>query len=527
MRSRRGCAPVQLGLLLWAPLAAAFCAAQTVTILHEFQGTDGAAPYAKLVQGPDGALYGTTTYTTNANGVTNGSGTIFRVTKSGSFTTLHSFSATNPPVAGLVVGPDGNLYGTTGYDCDASGLAVGATLAGDGSVFAITPAGDYFTTLQTFPSLPAGALMLGSDGNFYGATVDTVFKMAPDGTSTILHTFAPAEGVDICKLAQGPDGTLLGAAVSGGADAVSNGPPGGGTVFELSPAGALVFESFQTPFTSTNGGPCDNPGPAGSAPVGGLTLGPGGKYYGLAYCGVSEEGGLYDVTDAGSVAFLNLYPATPPLSPPPNLGPMLPSGDLTLGSDGNFYGVVFQGGVNGGGAIFSMAVDGTISIVYSFYSSDGWPQGGIVEGSDGRFYGTTSGGPSQFGLVYKLTMLPPAPSGVTARAGSSAIALSWTGVTSANTYSVFEGTAAGKESSTAVQTGITGTTATITGLTSGTTYYFTVSAVNEAGTGPNSVEVSATEAAATPAPSGSGGGGGLEFFSVIGLALIVVARRLA
>jgi hypothetical protein len=47
---------------------------------------------------------------------------------------------------------------------------------------------------------------------------------------------------------------------------------------------------------------------------------------------------------------------------------MLPSGDLTLGSDGNFYGVVFQGGVNGGGAIFSMAVDGT-----------------------------TSGGPSQFG----------------------------------------------------------------------------------------------------------------------------------
>ena len=100
--------------------------------------------------------------------------------------------------------------------------------------------------------------------------------------------------------------------------------------------------------------------------------------------------------------------------------------------------------------------------------------------------------------------LPAAPTGVTATAGNAQIALAWTAVSGATTYSVYQGTSAGGEAKTAVQTGIAGTSATVTGLSNGTAYYFTVAAVNAGGTGTASAEVSATPTA----PSSGGGGGG-------------------
>jgi uncharacterized repeat protein (TIGR03803 family) len=84
------------------------------TVLYSLTGaTDGAGPQAGLIQGPDGTLYGTTVY-----GGANNFGTVFQMAPDGSgFTNLHSFAGYPTdgagPYAGLIQGPDGTLYGTT------------------------------------------------------------------------------------------------------------------------------------------------------------------------------------------------------------------------------------------------------------------------------------------------------------------------------------------------------------------------------------------------------------------------------
>jgi phage tail sheath protein FI len=103
------------------------------------------------------------------------------------------------------------------------------------------------------------------------------------------------------------------------------------------------------------------------------------------------------------------------------------------------------------------------------------------------------------------TAVPAAPADPAAIAGDEAITLSWSAAPGATSYDVYEGTTPGGEGAAPVQSGLTGTTATITGLTNGTTYYFTIAAVNAIGTGPVSAETSATPEAPTavpPAPAG-------------------------
>jgi uncharacterized repeat protein (TIGR03803 family) len=112
-----------------------------------------------LVQATDGDLYGTTTY-----GGANGFGTVFKITPTGTLTTLHSFDNTDgaEPWAALVQGSDGNFYGTT----ETGGPG------GWGTIFQITPAGT-LTTLHDFQGTdgfsPVGGLVQHTDGNFYGA----------------------------------------------------------------------------------------------------------------------------------------------------------------------------------------------------------------------------------------------------------------------------------------------------------------------------------------------------------------------
>jgi cellulose 1,4-beta-cellobiosidase len=98
------------------------------------------------------------------------------------------------------------------------------------------------------------------------------------------------------------------------------------------------------------------------------------------------------------------------------------------------------------------------------------------------------------------TTIPSAPTGLTATAGNAQIALSWTASSGAASYNVYQGTTAGGESATAIKTGISTTAYTVTGLTNGTKYYFTIKAVDTGGT-----SAASNEAAATPqlsAPTG-------------------------
>jgi fibronectin type 3 domain-containing protein len=90
---------------------------------------------------------------------------------------------------------------------------------------------------------------------------------------------------------------------------------------------------------------------------------------------------------------------------------------------------------------------------------------------------------------------PTAPAGPVATAGNATVALTWTPSTGATSYSIYRGTTSGGEGATPVGTS-TSNSFTDTGLTNGTTYYYTITASNAAGTSGHSSEVHATPAAA-------------------------------
>ena len=150
----------------------------------------------------------------------------------------------NTPYALLVAAPSGYLYGTT-YEGGTASCFGGPAC---GTVFKITPAGK-LTTLHSFCSalncadgaFPSTALAWASDGNAYGAAslggdlpcgvedsgCGTIFKITPAGALTTLHTFEGTDGDFPGPLVQGTDGTFYGVTASGGRG-------GNGAIFNLS-----------------------------------------------------------------------------------------------------------------------------------------------------------------------------------------------------------------------------------------------------------------------------------------------------
>jgi uncharacterized repeat protein (TIGR03803 family) len=134
------------------------------TVVHQFNNTDGAYPFGGLILGTDGNFYGQT----DLGGASQygAYGTVYKMTPSGKVTTLHSFEQTDGdnPVSNLVQGTDGNFYGTASY---------GGLYPNFGTVFKITPSGT-FTTLHNFDSTdgsyPYAGLIQATNGGFYGAT---------------------------------------------------------------------------------------------------------------------------------------------------------------------------------------------------------------------------------------------------------------------------------------------------------------------------------------------------------------------
>ncbi|MGA8503015.1 MAG: choice-of-anchor tandem repeat GloVer-containing protein [Candidatus Sulfotelmatobacter sp.] len=212
----------------------------TVTVLHTFNGTDGQHPTGGLTLGSDGNFYGTT----DAGGAF-GYGTLFRITPEGSLTRLYSFTNGadgSGPSAPPIEGVDGNFYGTTGGTQGNNG----GTDDTHGSVYKITPSG-VFTTLHTFAGTdganPLGPLFQASDGNFYGTTfyggtsgAGAIFKIGPLGKFEVLFNFGDVPGNPFGGLIQGSDGNLYG---------TTSGSQSGGIVFELTPSDKLtVLHNF-------------------------------------------------------------------------------------------------------------------------------------------------------------------------------------------------------------------------------------------------------------------------------------------
>jgi uncharacterized repeat protein (TIGR03803 family) len=222
-----------------------------LTTLHTFSGADGSAPVA-LIQATDGNFYGTTPFggaSSACGGFFMGCGTIFKITSSGTLTVLHNFlggASGNRPQDGLIQGADGNLYGTT---LEGGTLISGSCPWGCGTVFKITTSGT-FTILHNFDaadgSYPTSPLMLATDGNYYGTTAaggastacglagcGTVFTMTPVGALTTLHTFNSTDGMTpSAGLVQATNGTLYGTTSSGGTSRACDFAPCG-TIFSL------------------------------------------------------------------------------------------------------------------------------------------------------------------------------------------------------------------------------------------------------------------------------------------------------
>lgn len=369
--------------------------AQTFTTLASFDGTDGTQPVA-LVQGTDGNLYGTTAQ----GGVksncpqSSGCGTVFKITPAGALTSLYSFcTQTNcldgeTPVTGLVLGTDGNFYGTTNT---GGGLTCGNFNFGCGTVFKITPQG-VLTTLHTFviaEGYGPSELLQASNGVFYGTLgggasgYGTVFKMTSSGTVTTLYNFHKTDGADPTgALVQATNGNFYGTTVIGGADNC-------GTIFEITATGTLT--SLHS-FNNTDG--CH--------PSARLVLATDGNLYGTTPGGGRERAGtVFKITPAGGFSTLYNFCSLDRCA-----GGADP-GMLVQGSDGNFYGNSDLGGTSRAyGVAYSITPAGVATNLHLFTGgSDGAYPGRLIQNTNGILYGTTdAGGTTNYGVVFSLDM---------------------------------------------------------------------------------------------------------------------------
>jgi uncharacterized repeat protein (TIGR03803 family) len=328
------------------------------------------------------------------------------------FTNLVRFDQTDgrDPDSSLVQGTDGNLYGTTSY---------GGT-ENVGTVYQISSTGT-LTTLYNFCSLDSsctdgslteGNLLLGANGNFYGVTVQggdysagTIFQITPAGALSTLYSFCAlrncADGESPTWLVQGNDGNIYGITASGGRYDE-------GTFFKITPTGTLTTLSY---FKSS-----------ADYPNNGLIQATDGNFYGTNSVvvngpDVAAYGEIISLTPAGKLTIVYTFcPEGPPCS-----DGIFPLGTLFQGTDGSLYGTAQGGGANNAGTFFKLDATGKFTTLYNFCSqtkcADGnTPNSGVLQASDGNFYGVTAYGGTgtdpycngdNCGIIYRIT-----PSGV-------------------------------------------------------------------------------------------------------------------
>jgi uncharacterized repeat protein (TIGR03803 family) len=363
---------------------------QTYTEIHSFDcNSEGCTPeYPQILsQGRDGNLYGTLSGGGNVQQGHN-SGTVFKVTPSGTVSTVYTFqcvgSATDGcgSTSGLTLGADGNFYGTT---------VTGGSF-GFGTVFRITPTGT-LTTLHSFNAtdgeFPNTPPVLGRSGSYYGTTFDGKgYSITSSGTFKMLTSMIPGRSYGPLLLAS--DGNFYGTTLTGGS---SN----SGTVFRMSPLGAVkVIYNF-------NGNNCAT----GCAPYGPLTQGSDKLLYGTASAGGASThpgGVVFKINFNGVITVLHQFDSTS------TTDGFEPLAGLVAGSDGNFYGSTFQGiGASAYGSLFKISSKGTYSVLAIFNgAAAGWSNATAAQQTAGLIFGLQTYAVPQpplniSGALYKLS----------------------------------------------------------------------------------------------------------------------------
>jgi uncharacterized repeat protein (TIGR03803 family) len=378
--------------------------AQTFAVLHNFAGSDGALPYAGLTMDRAGNLYGTAAFGGNTGGNcgASGCGTVFELKREGSgwiLNPLYAFSGPdgNSPQARVVFGPDGNLYGTTTY---------GGT-ADQGTVFRLQPPPSVCkaircpwteTVLYSFrgdndgeqPQL--GDLIFDRQGNIYGTTpyggtpsgcydaCGVVYELTPSNggwTESILYRFQGGDdgAYPYAGLLFDTAGNLYGTAEYGGADYE-------GVVYKLSPSGSgwtgSVLYSFGIDF---------------GQPYGGLISDQAGNLYGVTSTMTTNNTVVYELTPTnGSWTFNQLY------SFPAYVGSLA---KLAVDPAGGLYGTILEFSPE----VFQLTLSNGQWTQTGFNGSAGnYPYGNVILDASGNVYGTASeGGTHNEGVVFEIT----------------------------------------------------------------------------------------------------------------------------
>ena len=401
---------------------------QTYNVIHNFMGVgDGNEPNYGLTIDANGNLYGTTF------GGDSGTGNAYMLSPNNSgwtLTQLYGFSGGSDgaaPYAAVIFGPDGSLYGTTGFG-GTKGIGTcftGGGKTGCGTVYKLTPSNGnwaesvlYDFTGGSDGATPFGArLIFDQAGNLYGTTFSgggkncsggcgVVYELTPSNgewTESVLYTFGggtdganPWAGVIFDQ-----SGNLYGTTSGGGAY-------GQGTVYELTPSASgwtlKTLYSFQNTKGSQDGG----------QPYAGLIFDQSGNLYGATTKGGANGGGtVFELTPTNGVwSFQTLYGFAGSGGGQLTDGPVA---SLVMDSVGSLYGSTAGDGAYRFGAVFKLASASgggwTYTSLYDFTgNNDGrTPRSNLVFDQYGNLYGTASGGPSQpacggpCGLVFEIT----------------------------------------------------------------------------------------------------------------------------
>jgi uncharacterized repeat protein (TIGR03803 family) len=305
-------------------------------------------------------------------------------------TVLYSFTGGadgSNPFSGLIEDKAGNFYGTT----------VEGGIDGLGAIYKLAPDGTE-TVLASFTgangSYPESGVIVDKHGNFYGTTSSggaggfgTVFEVTAGGTTTVLHSFTgspdgkgPGAGLVLDK-----KGNLYGTTVFGGAK-------NDGAVFEVTAAGT---EKVRYSFKVTDG----------AFPAGGLIVDTSGNLY-----GTTQQGGSTACGGGGCGEVFKLVPngkswTETVLHAFTGNDGVFPEDSLAIDASGNLYGTTEADGAGGNGTVFKVTSAGVATVLYSFTGPDGaQPYAGVIVDKNGNLFGTTMlGGTNDYGTVYEVT----------------------------------------------------------------------------------------------------------------------------
>ena len=373
MRSAIYAAMFALLLAIISPSAQA----QTFHALHEFTGgSDGEFPEAVLLRDSAGNLFGTA-----FSGGANTAGVVFKIDSTNAETVPFAFNITDGafPNASLTEDSLGTLFGVAN---DGP--------SGGGVVFKLAPDGTQ-TLLHSFKtgsrnlSSPSGGVLLDSAGNIFGTTLlggsgvncsfgcGVVYKINTTLALRVLHAFTGGTdgSLPIGPLVQDAAGNLFGVAKQGGnltcPEALQ---VGCGTVFKISSAGKLtVLHSFRG-------------GIDGVTPQGGLLIDAAGNLFGATAAGGGfERGTIFTISSAGKYSVLHRFTGVDGATP---------NGSLAIDSTGNLFGTAQTGGLDGLGIVFELSPAGKLTSLHDFTGDlDGAnPMAGVILDPTGNLFGT-------------------------------------------------------------------------------------------------------------------------------------------